>query len=469
MLNTMNMNSYIKRIKKEFKENPDLIVKELKINLLKKVYVIFLDTLCSQDKINNYILKRLTSIKKSFQVENTIPGSNIVKLTNHDEIECYLYNGFTIIIQEKEIYAIETKVDINRSVSTNETETSLKGPKEAFTENYQTNIGLIKKRIKNHHLKIKNVNLGRLSNTNIGLLYIDNITKEKIVNDTYHRLSKIDIDLINDSFDLYPFLSKKSIFPTIISTERPDRCADALSNGKIVIICDGSPNALIIPGFLVDFLHPYVDKYNKSSNINFTKVIRLLCFFLSIIVPAFYIAIINYNQEAIPSSLIINFAIQRNNIPFPAVIECLVMLIICEILRESDLRFPTKYGSAVSVLGALLIGEASVSAGLVTPIMIIITAFTYISSLLFTEIELGNAIRTYRFIFLLLSAFFGLYGLMIAFIFFIFNLCDTQSFHYSYTFPVSPFDKNYFDSVFFKIHNRFRSKRLTKNIVKEKV
>ena len=463
----MNMNSYIQRIKKEFNNNPDLVIKEIKINILNKVYIIFLDTLCSQDKINNYILKKLTNIKNNFEIESSIPGSNIIKLTNADEIEYYLYNGFTIILKKNNIFAIETKADLTRSVTTNETEPSLKGPKECFIENYQTNIGLIKKRIKNHHLKIKNISLGRLSNTNIGLLYIDNITKDSIVNDIYHKLKKIDIDLINDSFDLHPYLTNKSIFPTIISTERPDRCADALSNGKIVIICDGSPNALIIPGFLIDFLHPYTDKYNKGININITKIIRLLCFFLSIIVPSFYIAIINYNQEAIPSRLIINFAIQRHNIPFPAVIECFVMLIICEILRESDLRFPTKYGSAVSVLGALLIGEASVSAGLVTPIMIIITAFTYISSLIFTEIELGNAIRTYRFIFLLMSALFGLYGLMIAFIFFIFNLCDTNSFGYSYTFPVSPFDKNYFESVFIKIHNKLRSKRLTKNIVKE--
>ena len=462
------MNNYIKRIKNEFSNNSDLIIKELRINLLHKIYVIFLDTLSSQDKINDYILKKLVNINFFFNIENILPSGNVIKLKQYDEIEYYLYNGFTIIIDNKDIYAIETKADIYRGVSTNETEPSIKGPKNAFVENYQTNIGLIKKRIKNHYLKIKNVSIGRLSNTNIGILYIDNIAKNELIENVYQKLTNIDIDLINDSADLYPFLTKKSIFPTLILTERPDRCADALSDGKVVIICDESPNAIILPAFLVDFIHPYSDRYNKGVNINLTKIIRLICFFLSIMVPAFYISIINYNQEAIPTSLIINFATQRSDIPFPAVIECFMMLIICEILRESDLRFPTKYGSSVSVLGALLIGEAAVSAGLVTPIMIIITAFTYISALIFTDIEIGNAIRTYRFIFLIISAMFGLYGFMIAFIFFIINLCDTDSFNYSYTFPISPFDKSYFKDVFFKLKNGFRSKYLSKNIIKEK-
>ena len=463
------MNNYIKRIKKEFASSPDLVIKKININLLHKVYVVFLDTLSSQDKINDYILKKLVNINLIFNIENILPGGNVVKLKKHDEIEYYLYNGFTIVIDNKNIYAVETRADIVRSISTNETEPSIKGPKNAFVENFQINIGLIKKRIKNHHLKIKNITIGRLSNINVGILYIDNIAKKELIETVYQKLEKVDIDLINDSADLYPYLTKKSIFPTLISTERPDRCADALASGKIVIICDESPNAIILPAFLVDFIHPYSDRYNKSVNINLTKIIRLVCFFLSIMVPAFYISIINYNQEAIPTSLIINFATQRSDIPFPAVIECFMMLIICEILRESDLRFPTKYGSSVSVLGALLIGEAAVSAGLVTPIMIIITAFTYISSLIFTDIEIGNAIRTYRFIFLIISAMFGLYGFMITFIFFILNLCDTKSFGFFYTFPISPFDNSYFKDVFFKLKNNLRSKYLTKNITKEKL
>lgn len=462
------MKNNIERLKKEFAGIPDLIIKPLKINSLHKINIVFLETLCSQNKINDYILKSLTS-KKFFQnLENAIPGGNLKKLQHYDLCESYLYNGFTLIFDGNNIYAVETKADITRSVNTNETEPALKGPKNAFVENYQVNIGLIKRRIRSAHLKTKNLNLGRISNTPIGILYIDNIVKNELVQDVYNKLKQIDIDLINDVENLIGYLSDSKLFPTVITTERPDRCAEALSEGKIVIICDESPFAIILPAFLVDFVNPFTDKYSKNANINFTKMIRLFCFFLSAIVPAFYIAIINYNQEAIPTSLIINFAIQREGVPFPAIVECLIMLVICEILRESDLRFPSKYGSAISILGALVLGDAAVNAGLVSPIMIIITAFTYISSLIFTEPEIGNALRNYRFLFLIASALFGLYGLFVTLLFFLVNLVDTSSFGYPYMFPAAPFDKSYFKEFFFKIKNYKRSPMLTNNIVKEK-
>ena len=461
------MKDYIERLKNEFVDTPDLIIKEIKINSLHKIHVIFLETLCSQDKINEYILKRLTSQKSIKDIESEVPGSNLKKIDNYDLCENYLYNGFTLIFDKKNIYAIETKGDLTRSISTNETEPALKGPKNAFVENYQTNIGMIKRRIRSHNLKTKNLNIGRISNTQVGILYLDGIVKPKLVQRVYDRLKDVDIDLLSDVENLMGYLSDKSHFPTVITTERPDRCAEALSEGKVVIICDESPFALILPAFFVDFINPFTDKYSKNLNINFTKLIRFFCFFLSATIPAFYIAIINYNQEAIPTSLVINFAIQREGVPFPAIIECLIMLVICEILRESDLRFPSKYGSAISILGALVLGDAAVNAGLVSPIMIIITAFTYISSLIFTEPEIGNALRNYRFLFLTMSALLGLYGLFVTLLFFLVNLIDTSSVGYPYMFPAAPYDKNYFKEFFVKSKNCKRSKMLSDNITKE--
>ena len=194
----------------------------------------------------------------------------------------------------------------------------------------------------------------------------------------------------------------------------------------------------------------------------------MICFICSIVVPAFYIAVINYNQEAIPTSLIINFASQRSKIPFPALVECIVMLIICEILRESDLRFPSKYGSAASLLGALVLGDAAVSAGLVSPIMIIICSFTYVSSLIFSDPEISNMMRYYRFFLIFLASFLGLYGLVLGVIFFFINLCDTKSIGYPYTFPLAPFDKPYFSEFILAKYNKYRSKKLSSNTVKER-
>ena len=151
------MKDYIERLKNEFVDTPDLIIKEIKINSLHKIHIVFLETLCSQDKINEYILKRLTSKKSIKDIESEVPGSNLKKIDNYDLCENYLYNGFTLIFDKKNIYAIETKGDLTRSISTNETEPALKGPKNAFVENYQTNIGMIKRRIRSHNLKTKNL------------------------------------------------------------------------------------------------------------------------------------------------------------------------------------------------------------------------------------------------------------------------------------------------------------------------
>lgn len=457
----------IEKIKKDYENNDDLIIREISFQL-HKIYVIFFDTLCSQDKINDYILKNITSVKRFKDIKNLLAASNVKKIDNYDKIEFYLFHGFTIILSNNDVYAVETKANLDRSISTNEVELSLKGPRNSFNENYQNNIGMLKRRIKNNNLCIDTINIGRISNTKVGILSIKGITKNELIKYVKEKLNNIDIDFINDGENLKKYLSNSKIFPTIINTERPDRCAKALCDGKVVIITEESPTALILPGFFIDFINPFSDDYVKSFNISITKIIRLACYFLSIMVPAYYIAIINYNQETIPTSLIINFAMQRNGVPFPSFIECLIMLILCEILRESDLRFPTKYGSAISILGALVIGDAAVNAGLVSPIMIIVISFTYISSLIFPEIEVVNSIRFYRLIFLLISACFGLYGLLMADIFLLINLIDTKSANLNYTFPISPFDKSYFFNTAIKRNIFKRSKYLTKNIIREK-
>ena len=457
----------INKIKEMFSENDDLVIRKVKINPFHSIYVIFFDTLVNQDKINEYILKRITSINKLHNFESEVPGSNVNKI-KFNKIEYFLYNGFTIVINQNKIYAIETRASLDRSISVNEIEPSLKGPRNAFIENYQTNLGLIKRRIKTSNLKCKNLDIGRISKTKIGILYIEGITKTKLVYMAYQKLEKVDIDLINDSENLKKYLSENPHLPTIIATERPDRCARALSEGKIVILANDSPTALILPAFFIDFINPFSDDYTKDFNINITKFLRLASYILSVVTPAFYIAIVGYNQEAIPSSLMINFSIQRNGIPFPAIIECFLMLGICEILRESDLRFPTKYGSAISILGALVLGESAVSAGLITPIMIIVTAFTYISSLIFPEIEVTNSLRYYRFICLICASFLGLYGLLIGFLVFLTDLISTKSIGYPYMFPLLPFDKAYTKETLFKMHNNKRSQLLSSNFTKEK-
>ncbi len=460
------MNEIIKRIKKEFSNTPDLKIKEIKISLTKSVYVVFIETLCSSDKINEYILKNLTKYNKSNNLNSNVPGPNTTVIKEYDQIEYYLTNGFAVVISDKKIIAIEVKGDLSRSISQALREPSLLGPEDSFNENYQTNIGLIKRRIKTNTLKTEEIIMGRKTKTTVSINYLEDVANIDNVKIIKEKLERIDVDGILDCGTLINYLESenKTVFPTIRRTERPDLVSKSLLEGKIIIMMDTSPFAIILPTFLVDYINPISDEYVKSINVSFIKILRTFCFILSMVTPGVFIAIINYNQETIPASLLINFSVQRSGVPFPSIIELIMLLIICDILRESDLRFPSNFGSAISILGALIIGDAAVNAGLVSPIAIIVAAFTLISSLIFTELEINNALRYYRYLFLFFAAFFGLYGIFLCTIFLLINVTSVKSLKAPFFAPISPFNKTYFFHTLLKrkdIKNTRRSELIT--------
>lgn len=471
------MNKIVNRIQKEFTKTPDLIIKETKVGLFKTIYIVFLETVSSSDKINDYILKNLSNISSKNSIiknlKSQIPSPNVKEITNLDEIEFYLTSGFAIAIENNNVLAIEVRADIHRSVGSPESEPAIVGPKDAFTENIQINLGLIKRRIKTSTLKTDNFVVGRKTNTTVEVLYLDDVVNKDLVELIEERINNIDTDGIIDSSTLGLLIEgkDKTSFPKVLRTERPDNASTALLEGKVVILVDTSPFALILPAFFADFINPVVDNYVKSGNAKFVKILRMACYFLSIITPAFYIAIVNYNQETIPTSLLINFATQREGVPFPSIIEALIMLIICEILRESDLRFPNAYGSAISILGALVLGEAAVSAGIVSPIMIIIIALTFITGLVFTDYETVASLRFYRFFFLLSASFYGIFGVVCAFIFFLIKVNSSYSFQKPYFFPIAPFEKTYFQKTLYKEKAKkdtTRSSMLSKNKIRQR-
>ena len=472
-------NEIVKRIRKDFKKTVDLVIKPIKISLLDTIYVIYLESVTGSDKVNDYILKNVSFLnflkqKKKMDLASVIPAPNTKVLKNADEIEFYLTNGFTIVIHKKDILALETRAEIQRGIPEPTTEQTIFGPKDAFTENIQINLGLLKRRVKSKDLKTESIVLGRKTKTMIEVLYFEDICEEDLVQNIMEELNKIDVDGILDSGNIMEYLSleNKTHFPTIMKTERPDNTAKALLEGKVVILVDTSPFALIVPSFFSDFLNPISDNYKKSNNINFLKILRLACFFLTILVPAIYIALLNYNPETIPTSLLINFSTQRDSVPFPAIVEAVLMLFIYEILRESDVRFPNSYGSAISILGALVLGEAAVTAGFVSPIMIIVIAFTFITSLIFTEQEIVNAARHFRILFLLSAAFYGLYGILFMFLYFLSHITELKSMGKPYFYPIAPFDKVYLFKGLFKRKitlDTKRSKLLTnKNYTKQR-
>lgn len=460
-----------KYINDTFKDTPDLVERKIKYSF-SCVHIYYIETICSSEQINNFVLKNLTNPNGQRRFKDILAGPNFKEI-DLGRLEFYLYNGFTALVYKGKIYVIETKASLDRSVSFPDMEQDLYGAKDALLENYQKNIGLIKRRLKSSHLKTKEYKLGRFTQTATGVLYVDNITDMSLVKRIDALLNKIDTDSVIDVGELKQFLTmdKGNVFPPTKLTERPDVIVKALLDGKVVIVMDTSPFAIILPAVLADFINPISDKYLYQRNANNLKILRMICFFLTIFTPAFYIAIITYNQETIPASLLTNFITQNEGIPFPATIETFFMIFICEMLRESDIRFPNNFSSSISILGALILGDAAVSANIVSPIMIIITALTFISSMIFSNVELSGAIRIWRFIAMIISSFYGLYGVALAFIFFIVSLSSYSSFGLPYTFPVVPFSLPYLKETLYEsdIHdNKKRSPYLTKNIRKQR-
>lgn len=474
------LNKIVNRIKNEFSKSPDLVVKVIDASIFSKIYVVYLETVTSSDKVNEYILKEIVLKKNEINKKNIgsyVAGANIKEISNIDECEFYLTNGFAIVIMGDYLFGVECRADINRSITEAKVESSINGPKDAFVENIQINIGLIKRRLKSSKLKTDNLYFGRKSLTNISILYFEDIVDLEMIKKIKDKLSMVDIDGVVDSSTVGFLLTgeNNSIYPTFMETERPDIVAKSLLEGKVAIVVDTTANVIVVPAFFIDFINPGVDNYNKSKNVNFIKILRFSAFLISMMAPAIYIAVMNYNQETIPTSLLLNFAIQRGGVPFPTIIETLLMLFVCEILRESDLRFPSSYGSAISILGAIVLGEASVSAGIASPITIIVIAITFISSLTFTNIEINNALRYFRFIFIVFAGLFGLYGVTLGLFYFLIYSTSTYSLNKNYFTPISPFNKEYFfetvlkENVFkdTKRSSLFTRKNLTKMRVKK--
>ena len=436
------MQNIINKLKKDTNYGDNIIYRKKKI-LLKEIYIIFNETLTSSDTISDFIIRSLNNIfiPTYKNIINKINNFKYKEINNYKDITYYLNSGFTIILYNKNRYiALETRKDLSRSISSPITENTPRGSLDAFTENIETNIGLIKRRIKSNNLWIKNYILGKYTKTSISVLYINTITKEKLIHDIDILLNKINIDGIIATGTIRNLIEKenKNNFPSIISTEKPYTAVKYLLKGNAVILSDNDPFALILPATLNDYFKSEEDDFGKSINVSITRIIRYITFAITILTPGVYIALTTYNQEIIPTKLLISIATQREGVPFSTFIEATLMMIAFEILRESDLKIPSFASSALSIVGALILGEAAVSAGIVSPIMIIVIAITAISSLIFVEPEFINAMRLYRFLFMLGGALLGIHGILLIAIIMLINLSSYDFLGMPYLTPFAP-------------------------------
>lgn len=470
----------IDKIKKDTNNAFDIIYKEININN-EIITLVYSEVLTNTSNITEMILKDISKIinnKTNISEDlfsylyNSLPNPNITNIKDYKDLIEKLLDGYVIFINKEKYFGMEVKASLDRGISIATDEVSVRGPKDSFTENFNKNLGLIRRRIKSENLWINTQKIGVQTKTKVGLIYMKNIASDKLISEVEKKLKKIDIDGIIDSSYLKNYLAEDShIFPTIITTERPDLVSMSLLEGKIAILVDNSPYLLILPCFFIDLFHTPDDYYQKPINITFIRIIRLCAFLISIFITAYYIAITTHNHDSITIDLLLNFLSQRQTVPFPALVEALLMTISFEILRESDMRMASTMGTAVSILGGLVLGDAAVSAGIISPIMIIVIAISAISGLVFTSIELTSAIRWWRIILMILASLFGIFGIFIGLILLITKLASIKVYSNPYLSPFSPLILSEQKDAIIRTNNIYKTKYrnpllASKNIVR---
>ncbi len=405
----------------------------------------FLATLVDDKTIQESLLPYLLeeNFKQIEDVKQMIPLADIQLSEDTCEIEEKLFNGYvqlTINGRENKFCFLGVKKIIGRSVSLPEVEFSVIGPKESFVESIDQNLNLIRKRVPVKELIIEKQKVGSLSKTQVAILYIDGITNPENVNTVRQRIKEIEFDEITDSSYIVQIISdnQNSPFPQLLDTERPDRISAILAEGKVAILVDGSPHALIGPTTLVEFFSSFEDYYLNWILSSFFRLIRLFAVVFSILVTPIYVATLSYHYELIPQDLMGTLVASRRAIPFPPILEALFLELTIELLREAGARLPTKVGQTIGIVGGIVIGTASVEAGLTSNILLIFIALAALASFTTPVYRIGNTIRLLRFPFLLFAELWGLLGILVCFSFLITHLIRLTSLGRPYLEPLYP-------------------------------
>jgi spore germination protein KA len=327
----------------------------------------------------------------------------------------------------------------SRGVQEPKTEVVVRGPREGFTETLRSNTALLRRKINDSNFMLETIKIGERTKTNISIAYIKGIANLQIVDEIKRRLEKIKIDAILESGYIEQFIEDNptSIFATIANSEKPDVIASKILEGRIAILVDGTPMALTVPMLFIESFQSAEDYYSRPYYASFIRILRFISFTISVLAPALYVALTTFRQEIIPTSLLITVAASREGVPYPVVLETFIMIITFEILREAGVRLPRPVGQAVSIVGALVIGEAAVSAGLIGAPTVIVVALTAIAT--FVVPAQSDSISILRLIFIILAGFMGMFGIIIGLLQVLIHLSSLRSFGVPFLSPISPF------------------------------
>lgn len=438
-----NLDENIDYIKGLLKDVSDIVYREFYIGE-NKATLTYIDGMADKILINNFVLESLMLEKTSIRVEDiekrflTVSDMRNEKDLNKAVNSMMAGDTMLFIDNFTACYVISTRFWPARGVSEPSGETVVRGGRDGFTETIRFNTALVRRRIRDTRLKVIPKSLGSRSKTDTVIMYMEDIADKAIVDETMKRIERISIDSILDSGYVEQLIedSKWSIFPQVQSTERPDVVASALYEGRVAVLVDNSPFVLIVPATLPVFFQSPDDYYQRWAYGSMFRIIRLIAVFMSLVLPALYVAVTSFHVSISPTKLAYFIAASREGVPFPAFVETIIMEVSLALLTESTIRLPKPIGSTIGIVGGLIIGQAAVSAGIVSPIMIIVISITTITNFTTPNYEVAMAIRIIRFLLIIAASFIGLYGIVLGLILLLIHLIRLKSFGISYLSPL---------------------------------
>lgn len=478
----------IKRLKKQFLYSSDFTAKEIPWGPDEWVILCFYSSLVKKNEVDSFLyilrssqktdLESKMAKKKDTQenMESELfqenenfnqnnPASPFIPMLNdsitittepynNQKLVENICNGETIVIllKTKEMIRLNSPDFVHRTPDEPTNEQVLRGSHEGLVEDYNSNVSLIRKRIKNNKLIVKKNVIGKETNTLVYYFYLEDVVDREALKTVETRLNAINLDMFYSVGQLSDYLDDQvwSPFPQLLNTERPDRVVANILEGKIAIMTDISPTALIGPVTFFSFYQSPDDFNSRVLVGTFYRIMRILSFLTAIFLPAFYIAIVSFHFEVLPLELANKVKSDINQIPYRPLIEALIMEITIELIREASVRLPKSIGQTIGIVGGLVIGESIVSAGLVSNLMVIVVAFTAISSFVVPSVELNTSLRMLRFPFMLMASLFGFFGIMIGTIILVIHLLNLSSLKRPYFSPIIPFEPKELHKIFLR-------------------
>lgn len=448
-------------IKDELKDCFDVIYRQFVLTTGHRCAIIYIKGMINQDTIQEFIIKSLLNetaglthdnVYEFLFEDNSLSVSQNQIITDLDKGLSTILDAGALLLIDGDIRMLTFAISAypTRSISEATNETVIRGPREAFIEDLDTNITFLRRRIKNKDLKIESMVLGQKSQTKIAIAYVNGICKPQLIQEVKRRLSFIEIDgvlgtsYLEEAIEDNPY----SPFSQIQYTERPDVACASLLEGRVFIMVDGTPSNLIAPVTLPMLMQTAEDYFQRYVAATWIRWIRYVFILISLLLPSLYIAITTFHPEMIPSQLLVTLAASREVVPFPAFLEALMMELAFEALREASVRIPKSIGQSVSIIGALIIGTAAVQAGIVSAAMVIIVSLTGIASFIIPDYDLGLTIRLLRFPIMLFASVFGLYGVACGVILIYIHVINLHSFGIPYLSPIAPFVKEEMKDTF---------------------